>query len=226
MRRHPFPRNHDWALGILAKEPLPGQVKTRLTPPFSPEAAAQVYRCSLAETMTTMVAGPYDCIIFYSGNEDYFRQSFPDLPRMPQTRGPLGARLDHALRTLLAAGYSAAALIGSDSPDLPLPQINAAFAALATAPAVTIPAADGGYVLIGERQHCPDLFRNIPWSSAGVMAATRRQAEEAGIVLAEVGTWDDIDDVAALQRLLLRSPQSQTAHLLLAHYPHYLREDR
>lgn len=222
MRQHPFPCNHDWALGILAKEPLPGQVKTRLTPPFSPDEAADVYRCSLAETVNRMAAGPYDCILFYSGSEDYFRHNFPDLPRIPQTSGALGARLDHALSTLLATGYQAAALVGSDSPDLPRALVSGAFAALATAPVVCIPASDGGYVLIGERQHCPDLFCNIPWSSSAVMAATRQQAEETGIVLAEVGTWDDIDDVAALQRLILRSPRSETARMLLANYAHCL----
>lgn len=222
IHQYSFPRKHDWALGILAKEPLPGQVKTRLSPPFSPEAAARIYRCSLAETVANMATGPFDCILFFSGSEGYFQQNFPNLPCTPQTSGALGVRIDHALTTLLAAGYQAAALIGSDSPDLPQCLVGEAFTALSTTSAVIIPAGDGGYVLIGERQHCPSLFQNIPWSGAGVMAATRRQAVEAGIMLSEVGTWEDVDDLAGLKRLIARSPQSSTSRLILADYAHHL----
>lgn len=220
--RHPLPRKHPWALGILAKEPRPGLVKTRLTPPLSPAAASHIYQSSLGETVTNMASVPCDCFLFYSGAVNYFRQNFPDLTCVPQATGDLGTRLDNALATLLTSGYQAAALIGSDSPDLPRDLVINAFTALSTASAVTIPAADGGYVLIGERQHCPALFRDIPWSSSGVLAATRRQADLSGVDLREVGSWEDFDDAASLARLIVRSPHSVTARLVLAEYSHLL----
>jgi len=217
-----FPGNHPWALGVFAKEPCPGLVKTRLTPPLSPEAAAYVYECSLGETVSNMAAAPWDCVLFYSGAESYFRQNFPGLPCAPQSPGDLGTRLDHALATLLAAGYQAAALIGSDSPDLPREMITNAFLSLSAASAVTIPARDGGYVLIGEGQHYPVLFRDIPWSSSNVMAVTRNRAEQSGVVLHEIGLWEDFDDAMSLKRLLARSPHSATARLVLRDYVHLL----
>jgi len=225
MINQPFPRNHDYALGIMAKEPLPGQVKTRLTPPFSPTEAALIYHCSLAETVVSMTTCPCDCILFYAGDETYFHQNFPDTFRVRQANGSLGTRIDHALSTLLAAGYPAAALMGSDSPDLPRQLVIDAFTKLSTKAAVTIPATDGGYILIGEQQHCPGLFLDIPWSSPKVMAATRKQAELAGIHLEEVGEWEDFDDATSLQRLTVRSPHSATARLVLCNFSHLLERE-
>jgi len=74
---------------------------------------------------------------------------------------------------------------------------------------------------VGESRHRPELFRGIPWSSDGVLAATRRRAEEAGVTYREVGAWEDVDDLASLRRLLERSPGSATArlaHTLLARH--------
>jgi rSAM/selenodomain-associated transferase 1 len=199
-------------LGIFAKEPVAGEVKTRLCPPLTSEQACRLYRAFLEETVTVMGAGPFDLVLFYSGRESFFRGAFPGLPLAPQGEGSLGVRMSRALETLLA-GAGPAALIGSDIPDLPLSLVQGAFRALDRVDVVTIPAADGGYVLVGERRHHPPLFRDIPWSSNAVLAATRRRAAEGGISYAEVGSWDDVDDLASLERLILRTPDSPTALL-------------
>ena len=39
------------ALIIFAKKPLPGAVKTRLSPPLTPENAAALYACMLQDTL-------------------------------------------------------------------------------------------------------------------------------------------------------------------------------
>ena len=39
------------ALVVFAKQPAPGQVKTRLCPPFSPEQAARFYACMLEDAL-------------------------------------------------------------------------------------------------------------------------------------------------------------------------------
>ena len=38
------------ALAIMAKAPRPGRVKTRLTPPLTPEEAAAINTCFLVDT--------------------------------------------------------------------------------------------------------------------------------------------------------------------------------
>jgi hypothetical protein len=209
------------ALGVFAKEPLPGLVKTRLSPPLTGEEAAQLYRACLEETVAALGALPCDLVLFYAGGEAFFRENFPEVRLLPQGKGGLGGRMERALGLLLGEGYAAAALVGSDAPDLPPALVAEAFAALRSAEVVTVPARDGGYVLVGESRHRPELFRGIPWSSGGVLAATRRRAREAGAAYREVGAWEDVDDLAALRRLLQRSPRSTTARLaqaLLARY--------
>jgi hypothetical protein len=202
-----------YALGIFAKEPLPGRVKTRLCPPLTAADAARLYRTCLEETLAAMAGVPAELTLFYDGSAAFFRKHFPRLRLVPQQGDDLGARLDHALQHLLTGGARAAALIGTDSPDLPPSLVAAAFAALADHDLAVIPAADGGYVLLGARSHRTELFRDIPWSTPQVWPVTRQKAVRLDLSWREVGRWEDLDDLAALQRLIRRSPASSTARL-------------
>jgi rSAM/selenodomain-associated transferase 1 len=199
------------AVGIFAKQPRLGQVKTRLCPPLSAAEAAALYRVSLEETVQRLNTGAWTPVLFYAGELDYFRAHFGHMPLCPQGEGDLGARMERALQTLLQAGCCSALLVGSDSPDLPLALLEQAFAALEAADAVVSPAGDGGYVLIGESRHHPELFRQIPWSSDQVLGLTRQRALTAAIPLAEIPGWEDVDDLDSLRALLRRSPDSATA---------------
>ncbi|MDO9080790.1 MAG: DUF2064 domain-containing protein, partial [Desulfuromonadales bacterium] len=115
-------------LGIFAKAPQPGHVKTRLCPPLSFSEAAQVHHLSLQQTVTALA--PLQPILFYSGNIAYFQDNFPGVPLLPQSAGDLGERMAQALLAIHARGNDCALLVGSDAPDLPLPLIIAAYAAL------------------------------------------------------------------------------------------------
>lgn len=192
------------ALGIFAKEPQPGTVKTRLCPPLSFAEAAEVHHLSLIQTVATLA--PWQPVIFYSGSIDYFLDHFPGIPLFPQGDGDLGKRMEEALLTLHRNGAECAALVGSDSPDLPLPLIADAFAALERAEVVAIPARDGGYVLIGERGHHPPLFHGVPWSTPAVLQRTRTICAEEQWRYIEIGEWDDVDDADGLLRLIKRAP--------------------
>jgi len=198
------------ALGIFAKTPQAGQVKTRLCPPLTPEQAAEFYTLSVKETIARCRRGPWQTVVFFSGDADFFCGHFPDLPRRPQQGANLGDRMEHALRTLLEE-HAAAALIGTDTPDLPLPLLTQAFESLQQHEAVIAPSMDGGYVLIGERRHHPQLFRDIEWSTPQVLPETRAIARELQITLYELPTWEDVDDIDDLRRLFERSPDSAAA---------------
>lgn len=204
-------------LGIFAKPPVPGQVKTRLCPPFSLREATELYRISLLETVARMSRGRFSLTLFFAGDADYFATTFPRLPRIFQGEGDLGQRLERALGTLLERGHGAAALIGADSPDLPLAYVEQAFAALQQADVLVVPARDGGYVLIGERRHQPSLFQDMPWSTSALLEETRRRARTLAIDYRELQPWEDVDDLIGLRRLIARSPQSTTARFVLKH---------
>jgi rSAM/selenodomain-associated transferase 1 len=200
----PLWRARPGTLGIFAKEPQPGRVKTRLCPPLTFAEAAQVHHLSLEQTVTALA--PLQPLIFYSGDVAYFQKNFPGLPLLPQSEGDLGERMAQALRALHARGNERALLVGSDAPDLPRQLIIDAYTALASAAVVTIPAADGGYVLIGERGHHPPLFCGVPWSTSAVLERTRAICAAQHLPYTEIGNWEDVDDAAALLRLMQRAP--------------------
>jgi len=203
----------DQVLGIFAKQPIAGRVKTRLCPPLSPQQAAELYRTCLQETVLAMAEAPAERVLFFDGDGTFFAETFPDLRLIPQSDGDLGRRLDRAFAQLFAEGCSAVALIGSDSPDLPMPLVADAFSALNNHDLAVAPARDGGYVLIGQSVHSPELFCDMPWSSADLWPATRQRGEELGLSCRELDGWEDLDDLASLQRLCQRSPASPTAQL-------------
>ncbi len=208
-------------LGILVKEPVAGRVKTRLCPPLQPEESAALYEVALQETVRRFAA-ELPVVLFHAGDPGYFRERFPHLPLCPQHPGDLGQRMDEALSLLLETGCPRAALIGSDSPDLPVAMVAAAFSSLGDHDAVVVPAEDGGYVLVGTGRPCPELFRDIPWSTAAVLPLTRQRAAAAGLRYREVGGWSDVDDRGSLRLLVERSPASATARFIREQLPHAL----
>ena len=69
------------------------------------------------------------------------------------------------------------------------------------ADAVIFPADDGGYVLIGLRQPVPQLFTGMPWSTDGVMLATRQRLRQLGLSWREPGQLWDVDRPSDVMRM-------------------------
>lgn len=204
-------------LGIFAKQPRAGRVKTRLIPPLTPSEASTLYRVALTESVAAFAGAPATLVLCGAGRRNWFARVFPEVAYLPQGRGDLGARLVRTTAALFAAGGGPVAVVGSDSPDLPPALIAAALNALDAADVAAIPCRDGGYALLALRRPAPELFTAMPWSTAAVLAATRARAAALGLGFATVGGWDDLDDFPALLRLLARSPECATARHVRAH---------
>src|SRR5262245_30879893 len=193
-----------YALLVVAKQPTPGQTKTRLTPPLTPEQAADLYAAFLSDTLELIRRVP-DArpIIAYlpQGAEDYFRALAPDFDLLPQRGADLGARLDWALTHCLTDGFQRAVIMDSDSPTLPAEHLAQAFAALETADVVLGPCADGGYYLIGLKRPAPRLLREVRMSTPNVMRDTLALAAAEQLTVAQTPVWYDVDTVAELERL-------------------------
>jgi len=192
------------ALLVVAKRPAPGQTKTRLTPPLSPEEAAFLYEQFLCDTLDLIRAVPnVRPIIAYlpEGEEDYFRTLAPDFDLLPQRGDDLGARLDNALIHCLNDGFERAVIMDSDSPTLPADCLAQAFTALDTADVVLGPCDDGGYYLIGLKRPAPRLLREVKMSTPSVLRDTLALAAEEGLTVAQLPTWYDVDTAAELDRL-------------------------
>jgi hypothetical protein len=198
-------------IALFAKQPIPGQVKTRLTPPLSPDQACRLYQVALQEMVERFLAAGLPLVLCYAGRCDWFSKAFPGLPLFEQVGDGLGVRMSNAVQALFAAGAGPVLLAGSDSPDLPLSLVDEALVQLQTRDVVTVPCRDGGYAMVGLRRPTTELFAEIPWSTSRVLEATRQQSQFLGLTYYETAYWHDIDELADLQQLVARSPESQTA---------------
>ncbi len=195
------------ALAMFAKAPLPGLVKTRLTPALSPEQGADLYRCMLLDTIERTRALPMDLFVCHDGDELFFRNAIPDLPLLPQQGACLGTRLENAFAELYRQGYRARAVIGTDAPDLPLAYVEEAFRLLEEgSDAVFGPAEDGGYYLVALGCEHGELFRDIPWSGPRVLEKSLERAAKAGLCASLLPPWYDVDSIQDLSRPGLSDP--------------------
>ncbi len=192
---------------IFAKEPVPGQVKTRLTPPLSAGAACRLYQAFLEDILeeTGRISSVSPALAFApAGAAKFFRDLAPGVPQFPQEGRDLGARMARAFAWGAAAGYRNLLIRGSDTPDLPGAVILRAREILAAGVAQVVlgPSPDGGYYLVGLRDLHPELFAGISWSSRGVLAETIRRARELSLKVQLLAGWRDIDDYADLAAFL------------------------
>ncbi|MCD6526854.1 MAG: hypothetical protein J7K75_07695 [Desulfuromonas sp.] len=95
----------DCVLLVFAKQPIVGQVKTRLTPPLSAEQATTFYALSQRQTLESLRMAPFKAVLCYSGELDYFSHTFPGLPILEQGEGDLGERLKRMFHVMRSSGW-------------------------------------------------------------------------------------------------------------------------
>lgn len=186
-------------IGLMAKDPAGG--KRRLAAGLGEARAAALARAFLADSaaLAREVAWRAGC------GAIAFAEGAPHLPGWevrPQPPGDLGARLAAAM----AALGGPALILGTDAPTLPPALLELALHAVrAGADAAVVPALDGGYCALAVARPLPALLVGIPWSSPGVLGATRAAAAAAGLRLRELPCWHDVDtadDLPALRETL------------------------
>src|SRR6266853_2004332 len=203
------PRNALCALALMAKVPFAGAVKTRLTPPLSPEEAATLSTCFLRDMTTNlfgMNSGGTEGVVLYTpaNAQRFLRDLLPDGFKLVAQRGEtLGERLINAASDLLGNGFESVCLINSDSPTLPGKILKTAASLLAQDGdrVVLGPSEDGGYYLIGLKHPHHELFERIAWSTADVLAHTIKRARDINLRVELLPTWYDVDDAATLRLL-------------------------
>jgi uncharacterized protein len=197
------------ALALMAKVPFAGLVKTRLTPPLSPEEAATLSTCFLRD-MTTSVLGMNgvgtEGVVLYTpaSAEAFLHDLLPNGFKLVAQRGEtLGERLSNAATDLLSNGFESVCLINSDSPTLPSEILKTAASLLAQDGdrVVLGPSEDGGYYLIGLKHPHHELFERIAWSTKTVLAHTIERAAEINLPVQLLPTWYDVDDAPTLRLL-------------------------
>ena len=203
------------SLIIVAKKPDPGSTKTRLCPPFTPEAAAEFYGCLMQDTLAlAMQVQGVDLTLAFTPSTaiDYFQKMVPDGFRLiPQKGAHLGERLSNALKYHLERGYHKAVIMNSDGPTLPLAHLKEALDELDHADVTLGMGHDGGYYLIGVKRHQPELFQDIAWSTERVIPQTLEVCRRLNLSVHSLAEWYDVDVAADLKRLrrdLVKNPTS------------------
>jgi rSAM/selenodomain-associated transferase 1 len=195
------------ALIIFAKAPIPGEVKTRLCPPLTPDEAASLHGTLVLDTIERTKNLP-GVSLYVAGAPDHAHPFFKVLEGrygaklLPQ-RGPdLGTRMRWAMQDAFEQGVQDVILTGTDLPTLPRAHLTEALKLIKTHDVVLGPTPDGGYYLIGLRRMIPDLFDGIAWSTASVFAETKKKIESAGLSLGLLPECRDLDTLEDLKAFI------------------------
>jgi len=204
------------ALVVIAKAPVPGRSKTRLSPPCSPSEAAALAGAALDDTLSAVARTSVERkLLALEG--DLAGDAPAGMEVVPQRGHGLGERLAEAL---LAAG-GPALVIAMDTPQVTLALLAGAVRRLSDpgVDAVLGPSQDGGYWAIGAREPDPALFHGVPMSSSRTLEAQRRRLDELDVRWAELPTLRDVDTMEDAQAVAAESPGTRFARALagLAH---------
>jgi len=189
----------------MAKRPVPGETKTRLCPPLTPVEAAELYEALLRDTLelvsglrgveTAVAVSPRSAV-------DEMRRMAPRGAGMLAVEGAdIGECLRSATEQLFAKRIHAGRRRQLRWPNVARGIPRASRRDAREQRCRPRPAEDGGYYLIGMRQKQPGLFTDIAWSSPGVAAQTLERAAAAGLTVAQLPAWYDVDTPAELERL-------------------------
>ncbi len=201
---------------LFAREPVAGQVKTRLAREIGEGAAAALYGSFLRD-LAAALPDPvrWDAVLAHAEFEPgpflvgTFRAPW-DL--FPQGDGSLGERLSRVVIRSRMEGKRDVVVAGSDAPTLGKEDLAAAFAALEEDSEVVFsPAPDGGYSVVGLRGNVDPaaVFTAVRWSSEHALHDSRRSAEARGYrvrLLSSVPDIDELKDFASLGPILASDP--------------------
>lgn len=174
---------------VMAKEPVPGRVKTRLCPPCTPSQAADIAAAALADTFEAACASGADQVIAaLDGAPGPWLP--PGVRVVQQVDETFDRRLAAAWGTTTGPGIQ----IGMDTPQVTADLLGGAMATLSDGAhdAVLGPATDGGWWAIGLHQADERVFVDVPMSTDHTCADQRARLESLGC---RVGALPELMDV-------------------------------
>ena len=178
------------SLAVIAKSPLPGQVKTRLCPPCSPSQAAELAEAALRDTLAAVLATSCDRRLLVLDGEpgDWADPAFEVIAQRGET-------LDERLAAAFEDAGGPTLLIGMDTPQVTPRLLEDGLRALSApdADAVLGPALDGGYWAIGLRRPDPLAFLGVPMSTARTGQAQLARLRSLRLRVRLLPTLRDVD---------------------------------
>lgn len=201
-------------IAVIAKECSPGRVKTRLTPPLTPEQAAGLAQASLSQTLETVRSLPAARrLLVFDGTPH--KMDAAGFEVFAQGTGGLDERLA-AICSLTARPLL---ILGMDTPQLCPEQLAPLLSDWATpAPlphrgAWFGPASDGGFWALGLYRPDGGLLRGVDMSTPQTGAQQLARLAGAGL---EVGLLPILRDVDYFSDALAAARESRGTRFALA----------
>ena len=188
---------------VIAKEPAPGRVKTRLVPPCTPGQAAALAEAALADTLHAVLAAPARrrVLVLDGAPGPWLPPGFEVIPQC-------GGGLDERLAAAFAAVPGPALLVGMDTPQLTPGLLTVDWEGI---DAWFGTAADGGFWGLGLRVPDAALVRGVPMSTADTGAVQRARLQAAGLRVAELPRLRDVDTAADAVAVARQAPLTRFA---------------
>jgi uncharacterized protein len=213
-----------FCLLVVAKAPVPGLAKTRLTPPATPRQAAAIAAASLLDTLTAVRGTRHAVpVVALTGDLDdaceatELRAELAHATVFRQRGASFGDRLANAHADTAACHPGVPVVqIGMDTPQV-TPELLANTAALLREDDIVLgPAVDGGWWALGLRDPArAAVLRDVPMSrgdtAARTLAALACRATEA-MITARLSDVDTIDDARRVANLVPDSRFATAVH--------------
>jgi glycosyltransferase A (GT-A) superfamily protein (DUF2064 family) len=202
-------------LVVIAKEPIPGRVKTRLHPPLSYEQAAQLAAASIDDTLSSLSELPASRrILLFDGTV------IPDAARdyevVPQRDGDL----DERLAAIFDLVDEPMLLVGMDTPQITARHLSSAFTNWpSSVDAWFGPSSDGGWWALGMRHPDGDLIRGIPTSRDDTGGRQKARLLSAGLSVGMLPMLTDVDTIEDALEVADAAPLGRFAATLATFAP-------
>jgi glycosyltransferase A (GT-A) superfamily protein (DUF2064 family) len=184
--------DHAGTIIVLAKEPVPGRVKTRLQPEFTADEAAQLAAAAIEDTLAAVLScSASRRILAWEGDPPPWQGDFEIVDQPP---GTLNRRLSAGLAAALVQPTDEPALlIGMDTPQVTAQLLDSDWEG---ADAVLGLSEDGGFWAIGLRDgygNSPELFDGVPMSTGRTGSAQLARLSAYGLSVKLLPVLRDID---------------------------------
>jgi len=197
-------------LVIIAKECIPGRVKTRLHPPLNLEQAATLASASLSDTFRAASALEASRrILLFDGNR------FPLGSEPYEVIHQVSGDLDMRLGAIFDECEGPTVLVGMDTPQLEAAMLAPLFANWPTdVDAFLGLAADGGYWTIAMADPDGSLIRGIPMSRDDTGQRQLDRLTEAGLRVGMLPQLTDVDTIADARLVADLAPHTEFSRTL------------
>ncbi|MBP7972994.1 MAG: DUF2064 domain-containing protein [Candidatus Nanopelagicales bacterium] len=188
---------------VIAKEPIPGRVKTRLTPAVTAVQAAALASAALHDTLELVSKADVGrrILLLDGARGDWIPAGFEV---WQQAGGGLDLRLADAFDRVSGP----ALLIGMDTPQITSSDIVVDFADFDAWLGLTV---DGGYWAVAMREPDPSVFPGVPMSLDTTGKIQLARLRQAGLEVGMLRSYRDVDTIADARVVAAGAPHTRFA---------------